>query len=462
MIGFSLRSLWNRRFVAGLTVFAIALSAALIVGVEKLRDGARDSFVNSASGIDLVVAPRGNPVQILMAAVFGIGGTGTAMSWESFEWLENMPGVAWAVPIQMGDNHRGYPVIGTDVTYFEHVRHSGGQPLQLASGTLFIEGQADGAVLGAEVAARFGHAPGTVIVNAHGSGDVSFHMHDDAPFTVTGVLAPSGTAIDRMVIVSLAGFDAIHAPHGTPDADPLDAAGLAVPPRNTRADHETHEEHREHTGHDHDEGSRAAAGTGEHAHPRGRDPDGHAHAPERLNAVYVGLADRTGVLGLQRAVNDRAAEPLSAVLPAVALTELWGITGTAERALQIMAWTVALASIIGMVVMLSATLESRRREFAILRSVGASPAHVVRLILTEAAVLTGAGLFLGIGIFILAARVAGPVLASRFGVQLDTRGFDARELAVLASLFGAGLAAALVPAIKVYRATLADGLSVRI
>ena len=154
MLGFSLRSLWNRRFVAGLTVLAISLSVALILGVERLRDGARDSFANSASGIDLIVAPRGNPVQILMATVFGVGGTGTGMTWDSFEWLEDRPEVAWAVPIQMGDNHRGYPVIGTDAAYFEHFRHSGGQPLSAAAGAFFTGDGADAAVVGAEVAAR--------------------------------------------------------------------------------------------------------------------------------------------------------------------------------------------------------------------------------------------------------------------------------------------------------------------
>ena len=107
MIGFSLRSLWNRQFLASLTILALGLSVALILGVERLRDGARDSFANSASGIDLIVAPRGNSVQILMATVFGVGGTGTCMAWESFEWLKQRPEVAWAVPIQMGDNHRG-------------------------------------------------------------------------------------------------------------------------------------------------------------------------------------------------------------------------------------------------------------------------------------------------------------------------------------------------------------------
>ncbi|MCV2874579.1 ABC transporter permease [Defluviimonas sp. WL0050] len=446
MLGFSLRSLWNRRFVAGLTVLAIGLSVALILGVERLRDGARDSFANSASGIDLIVAPRGNSVQILMATVFGVGGTGTGMTWDSFEWMEGRPEVAWAVPIQMGDNHRGYPVIGTDASYFEHFRHSGGQPLSLAAGTFFTGDGADAAVVGAEIAARFGYAPGTVIVNAHGSGEVSFDLHDDAPFTISGVLAPTGTAVDRMVFVALEGFDTIHAQEETPLADPLDPAATPANGHGEDDAHDDHDAHEDHEDHGEYEGTEV----------------GHGHEPDRINAVYVGLIDRTNVLGLQRAVNERPSDALSAVLPAVALAELWGITGTAESAMRLMAWAVALAGMISMVVMLSATLDTRRREFAILRSVGATPARIFGLIVTEAAILTAAGLILGLVLLTVATFVTDPILSARFGLRLGFDVFGAREPGTLFVIFCAGLLASLVPAVRVYRMTLADGLSVRL
>ncbi|WP_218837254.1 ABC transporter permease [Pseudothioclava arenosa] len=458
MLGFSLRSLWNRRFVAGLTVLAISLSVALILGVERLRDGARDSFANSASGIDLIVAPRGNSVQILMATVFGVGGTGTGMTWESFEWLAGRPEVAWAVPIQMGDNHRGYPVIGTDASYFEHFRHSGGQSLSLAAGTFYTGDGADAAVIGAEVAARFGYAPGTVIVNAHGSGEVSFDLHDDAPFTISGVLAPTGTAVDRMVFVTLEGFDSLHAQEDAPLADPLDPAAM---PADGHGEDDAHDDHIAHDDHDAHDDHEEHEDHEDHGDPEGTEA-GHGHEPDRINAVYVGLIDRTSVLGLQRAVNERPSDALSAVLPAVALAELWGITGTAERAMRLMAWAVTFAGMIGMVVMLSASLETRRREFAILRSVGATPTRIFALIVTEAAILSAVGLFLGLVLLTLATFVTDPILSARFGLRLGLNAFGARELATLSIIFCAGLLASLIPAVRVYRMTLADGLSVRL
>jgi len=503
MLWLSLKSLWNRSFVAALTVFSIGVSVALILGVERLREGARDGFTNSASGIDLIVAPRGNSVQILMATVFGVGSTGTGLAWETFEQVESMPQVAWAVPIQMGDNHQGYPVIGTTAGYFEHFRHSGGQSLTFSAGLAFDNVAPDAAVVGAEVAERFGYAPGAVIVNAHGGGAVSFDMHDDAPFTITGILAPTGTAVDRMVFVTLQGFDEIHASRMPPPEDPFDVeldgpdlvdAEQRFTSRDAEDLHEDDHADHVHTDHEHDEGAlnaneehdnheqndhaehsdhgvalvdshldnQAAQESHENEYGQSEEHGGHHHEPETINAVFVGLSDRTAVLGIQRTLSELRTDPVSAVMPAVALAELWGITSTAENVMRVMAWAVALAGLLGMLVMLSATLDTRRREFAILRSVGATPPRIFGLIITEAAVLTGAGLIFGIVVLTLATFVANPILLTRFGVTLGLGDFGLRELTVIGMIFCAGLVAAMIPAVRVYRMTLADGLSIRI
>jgi putative ABC transport system permease protein len=155
-------------------------------------------------------------------------------------------------------------------------------------------------------------------------------------------------------------------------------------------------------------------------------------------------------------------EPLTAVLPNVALLELWAITSTAENALRLMAWAVAFAGMLGMVVMLSATIEARRREFAILRAVGANPARIFGLIVIEAAILTLAGIATGLALTSIVATIADPVLTSRFGIRLDFAFPGGRALILIGTIFVVGLLASLVPAVRVYRTTLADGLSVRL
>ena len=418
-----LHSLWNRRFVAALTVLAIALSVALILSVERLRDSARTSFANSASGIDLIVAPRGNDVQILLATVFGVGSTGAGLSGKVLALLEEMPGVAWAVPLMQGDNHQGFPVIGTSAAYFKHFKHSRGQALSFATGGSFED--THGAVIGAEVADHLGYDVGTEIINAHGAGAVALEVHDEAPFQITGVLARTNTAVDRMVFISLEGFDALHAESAPRSADPF--AAIA------EADHDSHDEEHE-----------------------------HGFVPDQINAVYIGLSNRTAVLGVQRAVATYKAEPLAAVMPNVALLQLWSITGTAENALRLMSVAVMAASMIGMVVMLSAALEARRREFAILRSVGAAPRDVVLMIILEALLVTGSGILLGLAVFWSASLLAEPLLSARFGVTLGGHILTSREIILLLTVLCFGGLASLLPAWRVYRMTLADGLTTRL
>ncbi len=414
------QSLLNRRFVASLTVLAIALSVALILSVERLRDSARTSFANSASGVDLIIAPRGNDVQILLATLFGVGSTGTGMSGDVVDLLEDMPGVAWTVPLMQGDNHKGFPVIGTSESYFEHFKHSRGEALTFAQGTAFADPQS--AVIGAEVAERLGYGLGTEIVNAHGAGSVALEVHDEAPFQVTGILARTNTAVDRMVFVSLQGFEEIHAEAEAHPVDPLAA----------------------HTEEDHVENGVNSV------------------VPAQVNAAYVGLSNRTAVLGVQRAIATYTKEPLSAVMPNVALLQLWSITGTAESALRVMSLAVVVASMIGMVVMLSAALEARRREFAILRSVGASPRDVVLMIVTEALLVTASGITLGLLIFWGAILLADPILSTQFGVTLGNQMLGTSEAALLLTILCFGGLASLLPAWRVYRMTLADGLTTKL
>lgn len=445
MLKLACQSLWNRRFVAALTALAIGLSVALMLGVDRLRDSARQSFVNSVSGIDLIVAPRGNDVQILMATVFGLGSTGTGMRWDSFEALRQASAVDWAVPVMLGDTHHGHPVIGTQASYFTHYHHSGGAALRFAQGRPFES--ATEAVLGADVAARFAYELDTELVIAHGAGAVSFETHDDAPFSVSGVLAPTGTAVDRMVFVSLAGFDGLHAPLAPQTRDPLAGFGItsAPSPSAGSASLRWHSE----------VGSEA----GDAAREIRRD---QAYTPAQINGVFLGLKNRSAVLSLQRFVATYPDDALSAVMPNVALLQLWSITGTVESALWLMAVAVAVAGLIGMVVMLSAALEARRREFAILRAMGATSFHLFSLIVIEAKLIAFAGLALGVLVFAVIAAVVNPVLFAQFGVRLGLNGFGLADGILLLAIFCFAALASLLPAWRVYRMSLADGLTPRL
>ena len=411
----------NRRGTLALVVAGIALATALLLGLERLRTDIRAGFSQSVSGTDLVVGARTSPIQLMLYAVFRVGGATNNVSMDSIRAVEAHRAVAWVVPLSLGDSHRGRPVLGTTTAYFERFRWGDRQPLAFSAGRPFA-GTLDGlyeAVIGAEVAETLGYAPGARITLTHGGGEVLGVEHADKPFTVVGVLARTGTPVDRTVHISLQGFEAIH----------LDWAGGAPMP--------------------------GIDITAEQARKFDLEP-------KQVTAALVGLRARTAVFVVQRFVAGYEAEPLQAVLPGVALDELWAVIGIGERALLAVSALVALVSLASLVAVVLAGLNERRRELAVLRAVGAGPRHVLALLAAEGALVTLAGAALGALGAAGAALAAAPWMQERFGITLALGAPTPAMWALLGAVLAAGMLAALVPGWRAYRLSLADGLTPRL
>jgi len=417
MLRLALKSLLNRRGTVLLTVFTIAISTALLVGVERLRGETRSSFASTLSGTDLIVGARAGTVQLLLYTVFRLGEPTANVSWETYRRIADSPMVAWTVPLSLGDSHRGYRVLGTSAEYFEHYRYGSRRQLEFSAGAPF-----DGvyeAVLGAEVARALSHRVGDELVVAHGIGRVSFAEHDDKPFRVVGILAATGTPVDRTVHVPLAGIEAIH----------LDwQSGTRMPGRAISAEEALQQD----------------------------------LTPRSITAFLVGMENRVQTFTLQRQVNEYRAEALSAILPGVALQQLWSLTGVAENALRIVAACVVVVGLLGMLTALLTTLNERRREMAILRSVGARPRTILGLMVLEATALAAAGLRRGLGLLYAILAALRELAATRFGLFLGMGPPSAPELLALAGILAGALLVGLVPALLAYRRSLSDGLTVRI
>lgn len=411
------QSLWNRRFTALLTVISIAFSVTLLVGVERLRTEARMSFANTLSGTDLIVGARSGPVQLLLYSVFRIGDATNNISWQSYEDIKAHPLVEWTVPISLGDSHRGFRVLGTTQAYFEHYRYSKDRQLVLDEGKQFDD--LYDAVLGAEVAEKLGYQIGDAIVVAHGASDVSFARHDDKPFRVTGILARTGTPVDRTVHVSLEAIEAIHVGW---------KSGAKLPGLSISAD-------------------RARAMN---------------LKPEAITAALVGLKSKIATFKVQRFVNEYSEEPLLAILPGVALSQLWNLIGLAENALLIVSAFVVVVGLFGMLTALLTSLNERRREMAILRSVGARPGHVFALIMGEAGVITLLGVLSGLAFLYLLMIIGQPIINTQFGIFLEISGLSQYEWMLLGAVITAGFLVGSIPAYRAYRLSLADGLSIRV
>jgi len=452
-------SLSNRRASVALTVLTIAISIALLVLVEQMRSQVREGFYRSVSGTDLIVGAPTSSVQLLLFSVFGLGNPTSNVSWDRYREIAGQPIVDWSIPISLGDAHEGYRVIGTTDAMFEHYRYAGGRELEFRRGGAFAD--LFDVVVGARAADRLGYTPGDEIVLAHGGGNVSLHHHDQLPFVVSGVLAPTGTPVDQSLYIRLEAHHAVHI--GWEQGRPRPDAMLTPEQARSRAGEHVHaaDDSRDH---DHNHDGAHNPGASEDAGLRGSADTAAPVAslqPGEISAFLLGLKTRAAALGLQYRINQQRDEPLLAILPGIALQQLWRITGLAEQILRVVAGLVVLAGLLGMLTALLTTLNERRREMAILRACGARPWQISALLLIEAAFITLAGIAGGLLLAFAAQFALAPWLLSRFGIAISFAWPAAWQWLVLGAIALAGVLVALVPAVMVYRRTLADGMQVR-
>lgn len=417
LLSLAIKSAWNRRFTLSLTMMAIALSVTMLLGVERLRTQAHQSFSHSIAGTDLVVGARTSPVQLMLYAVFRMGEATNNMTWDSYQAIASNPMVAWSIPISLGDSHHGFPVLGTTTNYFEHFHYGDAQALSFSQGKPFKD--TFDAVLGSEVALQRGYKLGDHITLSHGMADAGLPEHANKPFIITGILAPTGTPVDRTVHISLEAINAIHLDWvgGAP------MPGFSIPAQYVKK---------------------------------------FDLAPKEITAALIGLKNRAAVFKVQRDVNNYAKEPLLGVMPGVALEQLWQVVNIAEKSLMAVSAMVVVVGLSGLIAVVLAGLNERRRELAILRSVGAKPLDVFTLLTSEGMFVTLAGIVFGVALLSTLTLFLSPIAQSRYGIVLQATAISLDELKLLAIVLGVGLSASLVPGYRAYKLSLVDGLTPRI
>lgn len=441
------KSLANRLLATSLTLASIALSVALLLGIENVRAGMRESFSNTISRTDLIVGARGGSLQLLLYSVFGIGSPSNNVSWETYEHFRDHAAVAWTIPISLGDSHRGFRVVGTDSSFYEQFHYGGGRSIALAEGS--TPKTDHDVVLGNQVARELGYTIGSDVVITHGLYGTGIMDHDEQLFRVVGILDRTFTPVDRSLYVTLQGIDAMHEGFmemagvaGPGGGQPNFAAppSFAAPPA----------------------GSPAADTVARDGSERVADDHEHeATAPAQITAFFLGARTRIATLQLQREINTYEAEATMAILPGIALAEMWRGVGYAEDALLVVTFFVVAVGLIGMLLSLYSSLEARRREMAILRAVGAGAPRIFTLLVLESGMLGLAGALTGVGlIYILLVLLKG-FIESNFGLYLPIQPPTRTAYLYLGAVITASFLIGVVPAVKAYRNSLADGLTVR-
>jgi putative ABC transport system permease protein len=392
------RSLLNRRGSVALTFLAISVSVFVLLGIEHIRQQAKFSFNNTVSGVDLIVGARTGDINLLLYSAFRLGSATNNVTWESYQEISEKPKVAWTIPISLGDSHKGYRVMGTTIDYFKHFRYGQKKVLGFTHGEAFSE--VFDVVLGAVVARKLNYQLNDKLVLAHGIASTSFSLHDETPFRVVGILKPTGTPVDYTLHVSLSGIEAIH-------------SDLAL----------------------------------------------HNVTPKTITAFMVGLHSKMATFHMQREINNYRAEPLSAILPGVTLTQLWQMMTIMENTLILVSALVLLASLLGLSAMLLTSIRERQREIAIMRSLGAPPLFLFMLIQTEALLITLASSAFALLLLFVSLLCFKNFLADSFSLSISIYVLDKNILYLLLSIIISALVISLIPAISAYSTALQKTLN---
>ncbi|MFT6791039.1 MAG: putative ABC transport system permease protein [Cellvibrionaceae bacterium] len=402
----ALQSLLDRKGSAVLSLMAMTVSIFVLLGVEHIRHQTKENFSNTISGVDLIVGARTGSLNLLLYSVFRIGSPTNNIRWETYENISNNKKVKWAIPISLGDSHKGYRVLGTSTDYFEYFSYGKQHRLVFTKGNVFH--QLFDVVLGAEVAQKLGYKLGDKITLAHGIAATSFSMHDDRPFTVVGILAATGTPVDQTLHVSLQGIEAIHI--------------------------------------DWRQGVKTHNGT-----ITQRELEQSELQPKSITAFMLGLNSKMVTFQLQRAINEYAQEPVVAILPGVALSELWQMMSVLENTLLLVSALVFVAACLGVSAMLLASIRERRREIHLLRAIGAPPYFLFLLIELEALLITLLSCVLGTGLLAACLSFLHDYLVSHFGLNIEINLLTENSMYLIAAMFSASIIVAVIPSFSGYR-----------
>ena len=436
------RSLRYRLSGVLLTIASVALSVFVLLGVEHVRQEARTGFASTVSGVDLIVGARTGEINLLLLSIFRIGTATANVSWESVEQLEQQKNVVWTVPISLGDSHRSFRVIGTTEAFFTRYKYGAKQSITFQQGQSF-EAVAE-VVLGARVATELGYQLGDSLVLSHGMADTSFSHHDQLPFSVSGILAATGTPIDNALFVGLEAIEAMHS-----DGESEDHRG-----HNDHDEHDGHDEHQEHEDHDahdgHEDHDAHEAHDEHHA--------GHDHPPiGTVTAVLVGLNSPITTLQVKRWVDEFADEALLAILPGVALTQLWELVGNVEAILLGISILILVSSLLGLNAMLLASMRERRREIEVLRSIGAPSSFIVSLLMIESLLIVSVGVVLAVLSLLASITAANTLFAETFGLMISSQILSPSNITALGLIYLTAILVTLLPALQAYRVSRAVG-----
>ena len=415
MLSLLLKSMRSRIIPTSLVTISLMASMVLLLSIERIQQGTEEGFNQSISGVDAIIGPRSSSLELVLYTVFHLGRPTNNITTKTINDVKQRSDISWLVPIALGDSHRGYRVIATEPNYFQHIRYGNNQPLTFSKGAPFTE--LSEATLGSDVAEKLNYSVGSEIQITHGSIESIGSKHDDFSFTVTGVLNKTGTPIDQAIFLDLKGYELLHLGWKSGkkvfSLEDIDLSSLP--------------------------------------------PD--ALNPKTVTAAFVGLKSKLTIFNFSKNIREYPEEAISAVIPGIALSELWSIVGLVDKGFQLLSWIIIAISLIAMVTLIIASLDNRKQEMTIYRANGASPKFLAAMVICESLVI---GLVAIIGAIILVTAVtyfATSQLNLALGISPSFKWISLDEIKVFGIILLSGVLSSLIPAAMVFRKNLHQALS---
>lgn len=399
-----------------LNVLTFASGIAVIVALLLINAQLNNEFAKNLRGVDLVVGGKGSPMQLILSSVFHLDIPTGNIPLEEAGRLERHPMVKSAIPLALGDNYNGFRIVGTTPDYAQHYQ------AKLRNGGRYWQKEME-AVLGAEVAGKNHLGIGDTFVGSHGL-TAGGEAHKAFPYTVVGILAPTGSVIDRLALTGVESVWHIHEHHHH---------------HHDEADHdeneaEEHGHHHDEVDHDHDED--------EHEHKEG-------HTGREITALLITYKTPMAAATLPREVNTSTS--MQAASPAFEVARLTSFMGMGVETLKTFGWYLIGLAGLGIFVALYNAMNERRYDLALMRSFGASPGKLLGLVLTESLALAIGGAVAGLALGHGFVEIAGAWLAQTKHIHITGMLWLPDEIWLLLASATIGIVAALLPAIRVYR-----------
>ena len=415
MLSLLLKSMRSRIIPTSLVTISLMASMVLLLSIERIQQGAEEGFNQSISGVDAIIGPRSSSIELVLYTVFHLGRPTNNITTKTVNDVKLRGDISWLVPIALGDSHKGFRVVATEPNYFEHIKYANGQPLVFSKGVAFAE--LSETVLGSDVAEKLSYTVGSKIQITHGSVESIGSKHDDFSFMVTGILNKTGTPIDQAIFLDLKGYELLHL--GWKSGKKifnLDDINLSSLPED-------------------------------------------ALIPKTVTAAFIGLKSKLTLFNFSKNIREYPKEAISAVIPGIALSELWSIVGLVDKGFQLLSWIIIAISLIAMVTLIIASLDNRKQEMTIYRANGASPKFLAMMVLCESLVI---GLTAIVGAIILVTIVtyfATVQLNLALGISPSFKWISMGEITVFSFILLAGALSSLIPAVMVFRKNLHQTLS---